>query len=137
MRAVGFPRQEPISGKYKILLSTTLRIYLEEIKESSLPRLGKAKLLQLTDKDLGDLYDSMKEIGVLHKTIRNHHAIISSALYKASGRDRFGAISPPMSWCSPPRRRGDALPLGQRDIVFHPDVGGESVHSHRRAHSYH
>ncbi len=64
------------------LSPTTLRTYRAQIKGTIRPRLGKVKLHQLTAKHLDDLYGSMKEAGSSPKTIRNHHAIISSALHQ-------------------------------------------------------
>ncbi len=65
------------------LSPTTLRTYRAQIKQTIRPRLGKVKLNQLTAKHLDDLYGAMKEAGSSPKTIRNHHAIISSAIHQA------------------------------------------------------
>jgi len=64
------------------LSPTTLRTYRAQIKHTIRPRLGKVKLSQLTAKHLDDLYGFMKDDGKSPKTIRNHHAIISSALHQ-------------------------------------------------------
>ena len=64
------------------LSPTTLRTYRAQINGTIRPRLGKVKLHQLTAKHLDDLYGSMKETGSSPKTIRNHHAIISSTLHQ-------------------------------------------------------
>ena len=51
------------------------------------PALGRTPLSRLTPKYLDDLYAFMKERGVSPKTIRKHHAIISSALRQEVGGD--------------------------------------------------
>ena len=65
------------------LSPTTLRTYRAQVERTIRPRLGKVKLTQLTTKNLDDLYGQMKDEGRSPKTIRNHHAIISSALHQA------------------------------------------------------
>ncbi len=65
------------------LSSTTLRTYRSQFKRTFRPKLGKVQLARLTAKHLDDLYWEMKEAGLSAKTIRNHHAIISSALHQA------------------------------------------------------
>ena len=65
------------------LSPTTLRTYRAQVDRTIRPRLGKVKLTQLTTKNLDDLYGQMKDEGLSPKTIRNHHAIISSALHQA------------------------------------------------------
>lgn len=65
------------------LSPTTLRTYRAQVKQTIRPRLGKVVLTRLTPKHLDDLYGQMKEEGRSPKTIRNHHAIISSALHQA------------------------------------------------------
>src|SRR5208282_3495470 len=65
------------------LSPTTMRTYRAQIKQTIRPRLGKVKLNQLTARNLDTLYGVMKEEGKSPKTIRNHHAIISSALHQA------------------------------------------------------
>jgi integrase len=65
------------------LSPTTLRTYRAQIKQTLRPRLGKVKLNQLSAKHLDALYGTMKDAGAQPKTIRNHHAIISSALHQA------------------------------------------------------
>ena len=65
------------------LSPTTLRTYRAQIKQTLRPRLGKVKLNQLSAKHLDALYGAMKDGGAQPKTIRNHHAIISSALHQA------------------------------------------------------
>ncbi|MBF6555122.1 MAG: site-specific integrase [Acidimicrobiales bacterium] len=62
---------------------TTLRTYRAQIEQTIRPSLGKLRLTRLTPKHLDDLYGQMKEDGLSAKTIRNHHAIISSALHQA------------------------------------------------------
>jgi integrase len=64
------------------LSPTTMRTYRAQIKQTIRPRLGKVKLNQLTARHLDTLYGVMKEEGKSPKTIRNHHAIISSALHQ-------------------------------------------------------
>ncbi len=64
------------------LSPTTLRTYRAQIKQTIRPRLGKIVLTRLTPKHLDDLYGQMKDEGLSPKTIRNHHAIISSALHQ-------------------------------------------------------
>jgi integrase len=66
------------------LSPTTVRTYTAQIEKTIRPRLGKVPLNRLTAKHLDDLYRSMKESGRSPKTIRNHHAIISSALHQAA-----------------------------------------------------
>jgi len=65
------------------LSPTTMRTYRAQIKQTIRPRLGKVVLSRLTPKQLDDLYGDMKADGLSPKTIRNHHAIISSALHQA------------------------------------------------------
>jgi len=65
------------------LSPTTLRTYRAQIEQTIRPALGKVELSRLTAKQLDDLYGAMKERGASPKTIRNHHAIISSALHQA------------------------------------------------------
>jgi integrase len=64
------------------LSPTTMRTYRAQIKHTIRPRLGKIVLARLTPKHLDDLYGDMKNEGRSPKTIRNHHAIISSALHQ-------------------------------------------------------
>ena len=64
------------------LSPTTLRTYRAQVEQTIRPRLGKMVLTRLTPKHLDDLYGHMKEEGRSPKTIRNHHAIISSALHQ-------------------------------------------------------
>ncbi len=65
------------------LSPTTLRTYQSYIKKTIRPRLGKVQVARLTPKHLDDLYGELKDAGLSPKTIRNHHAIISSALHQA------------------------------------------------------
>jgi integrase len=65
------------------LSPTTMRTYRAQIEQTIRPRLGKVVLTRLTPKHLDDLYGAMKDAGLSPKTIRNHHAIISSALHQA------------------------------------------------------
>ena len=65
------------------LSPTTMRTYRAQIEQTIRPALGKVELSRLTAKQLDDLYGAMKERGASPKTIRNHHAIISSALHQA------------------------------------------------------
>jgi integrase len=65
------------------LSPTTMRTYRAQIKQTIRPNLGKVLLSRLTPKHLDDLYGRMKTDGLSPKTIRNHHAIISSALHQA------------------------------------------------------
>jgi len=64
------------------LSPTTLRTYRAQVEQIIRPRLGKIPLTRLTPKHLDDLYRHMKEEGRSPKTIRNYHAIISSALHQ-------------------------------------------------------
>jgi integrase len=65
------------------LSPTTLRTYRAQVEQTIRPRLGRITLIRLMPKHLDDLYGAMKESGLSPKTIRNHHAIISSALHQA------------------------------------------------------
>jgi len=65
------------------LSPTTMLTYRAQIKQTIRPRLGKLPLNRLTSKHLDDLYGAMKAAGQSPKTIRNHHAILSSALHQA------------------------------------------------------
>lgn len=65
------------------LSPTTLRTYRAQIDQTIRPRLGKLILSKLTPKHLDDFYGEMKSSGRSPKTIRNYHAIISSALHQA------------------------------------------------------
>lgn len=65
------------------LSPTTMRTYRAQVEQTIRPRLGKVILARLTSKHLDDLYGAMKDEGRSPKTIRNHHAIISSALHQA------------------------------------------------------
>jgi integrase len=65
------------------LSPTTLRTYKAQVKQTIRPALGKVLLSRLTPKHLDTLYGHMKTEGLSPKTIRNHHAIISSALHQA------------------------------------------------------
>jgi integrase len=62
---------------------TTIRNYKSQIEKGIRPALGKVKLSRLSAKNLDELYGAMKEDGRSAKTIRNNHAIISSALHQA------------------------------------------------------
>jgi integrase len=64
------------------LSPTTIRTYKAQIKQTIRPQLGKIILNRLTPKQLDGLYGAMKERGLSPKTIRNYHAIISSALHQ-------------------------------------------------------
>ena len=65
------------------LSPTTLRTYRAQLERNVVPHLGKLALSRLTAKHLDNLYGVMKTNGLSSKTIRNHHAIISSALHQA------------------------------------------------------
>jgi len=65
------------------LSPTTIRNYKSQIEQTIRPRFGKLALIRLTPKHLDDLYGDMKDQGMSSKTIRNHHAVISSALHQA------------------------------------------------------
>jgi integrase len=65
------------------LSPTTIRNYKSQIEQTIRPRFGKLALIRLTPKHLDDLYGDMKDQGLSSKTIRNHHAVISSALHQA------------------------------------------------------
>lgn len=64
------------------LSPTTMRTYRAQVEQIIRPRLGKIVLTRLTPKHLDDLYRHMKEEERSPKTIRNYHAIISSALHQ-------------------------------------------------------
>lgn len=66
------------------LSPTTVRTYRAQIEQTLRPRLANVSLNRLSAKHLEDLYGAMKADGRSPKTIRNHHAIVSSAL--APGR---------------------------------------------------
>jgi site-specific recombinase XerC len=66
------------------LSPTTLRAYRSQIEQTIRHALGQIPLTRLTAKHLDDLYGAMKNAGKAPKTIRNHHAIISSALHQAA-----------------------------------------------------
>jgi integrase len=108
------------------LSPTTLRAYRSQVEQTIRPALGKIPLTRLTAKHLDDLYGAMKDAGKSPKTIRNDHAIISSALHQAA---RWGWVRtnvaelakptcgsettprvqrprrmPPLSWLTPERR---------------------------------
>ena len=65
------------------LSPTTLRTYRAQLERNVAPHLGKLPLGRLTAKHLDNLYGIMKADGLSPKTIRNHHAMISSALHQA------------------------------------------------------
>jgi len=71
------------------LSPTTLGTYRGQIDGAIRPALGKVPLTRLTAKNLDDLYGALKRRGRSPKTIRNYHAIISSALHQAQ---RWGWI---------------------------------------------
>lgn len=82
------------------LSPTTLRTYRSQIEKTIRPRLGTVPLTRLTPKHLDDLYAAMKAQGRTAKTIRNHHAILSSALHQA---ERWGWVrSNPADLAKPP-----------------------------------
>ncbi len=64
------------------LSPTTMRTYRAQIEQTIRPGSGRSLLSRLTAKHLDDLYGAMKDDGQSPKTIRNHHAIISSALHQ-------------------------------------------------------
>jgi len=64
------------------LSPTTMRTYRAQIEQTIRPRLGKVPANRLTAKHLDELYGAMKAAGSAPKTIRNHHAIVSSALHQ-------------------------------------------------------
>jgi integrase len=64
------------------LSPTTMRTYRAQIEQTIRPRLGKVPANRLTSKHLDELYGAMKAAGRAPKTIRNHHAIVSSALHQ-------------------------------------------------------
>jgi len=66
------------------LSPTTLNTYRAQIEGTIRPALGKVPLNRLTPKHLDDLYGAVKASGRSAKTIRNYHAIISSALHQAA-----------------------------------------------------
>lgn len=64
------------------LSPTTIRTYRAQADQIIRPRLGKVTLTRLSSKHLDDFYGQMKDEGRSPKTIRNYHAIISSALHQ-------------------------------------------------------
>jgi integrase len=64
------------------LSPTTIRTYRAQIERTIRPNLGKVTLNRLTAKNLDALYGAMKNAGKSPKTIRNHHAIIATALHQ-------------------------------------------------------
>jgi integrase len=62
---------------------TTVRTYRSQIDKTVRPALGKVKVGRISARHLDDLYGAMKEQGRTAKTIRNHHAIFSSAQHHA------------------------------------------------------
>ena len=65
------------------LSPTTLRNYRSQIELRVRPELGRLEVTTLTAKHLDDMYGRMKAEGRSPKTIRNCHALISSALHQA------------------------------------------------------
>ena len=65
------------------LSPTTMRSYRSQIEKTIRPKLGLVALTRLNAKQLDALYGEMKDAGLSAKTIRNHHATISSALHQA------------------------------------------------------
>jgi integrase len=85
------------------LSPTTLRTYRSQIEGVVRPRLGKVPLHRLNAKHLDDLYGSLKEAGKSPKTIRNYHAMVSSALHQAV---RWGWVRTNVAdLAKPPRAR--------------------------------
>ena len=88
------------------LSPTTLRAYRSQVEQTIRPALGKIPLTRLTAKYLDDLYGAMKDAGRSPKTIRNHHAIISSALHQAARwgwvRTNVAELAKPPRIYSPP-----------------------------------
>ena len=76
-------------GERLDLSPTTLRTYEAQIDSTIRPALGTVQLTKLTTKHLDDLYGAMKKKGLSPKTIRNHHAILSSSLHQA---ERWGWV---------------------------------------------
>jgi integrase len=64
------------------LSPTTIRNYRSQVERTIRPTLGKVTLSRLTAKNLDALYGAMKDAGKSPKTIRNHHAIIATALHQ-------------------------------------------------------
>jgi integrase len=64
------------------LSASTLRTYRSQVERTIRPHLGAVQLSRLTAKHLDDFYTVMKADGRTQKTIRNHHAMISSALHQ-------------------------------------------------------
>ncbi len=71
------------------LSPTTLGTYRAQVNGVIRPALGDVPLNRLTAKHLDDLYGAAKARGRSSKTIRNYHAIISSALHQA---ERWGWV---------------------------------------------
>jgi hypothetical protein len=76
------------------LSPTALRAYRSQIERTIRPALGKLLLTWLIAKHLDDLYGAMKDAGKSPKTIRNHHAIIWSALHGGALRRRNTSGAP-------------------------------------------
>jgi integrase len=64
------------------LSPTTIRTYRAQIERTIRPNLGKVTLTRLTAQNLDALYRAMKDAGKSPKTIRNHHAVIATALHQ-------------------------------------------------------
>ena len=89
--------------------------YRSQIERTIRPALGKIVLTRLTAKHLDDLYGAMKDAGKAPKTIRNHHAIISSALHQAA---RWGWVRANVSeLAKPPRIAQHSVKAPSVDVV--------------------
>jgi integrase len=64
------------------LSPTTIRTYRAQIERTIRPNLGKVTVTRLTAQNLDALYGVMKDARKSPKTIRNHHAIIATALHQ-------------------------------------------------------
>jgi integrase len=105
------------------LSPTTMRTYRAQIKQTIRPRLGKVPLNRLTSKHLDDLYGAMKTAGQSPKTIRNHHAILSSALHQAA---RWGWVRDNVAeMAKPPRVTQRRVTAPSVDVVRSVIVAAE------------
>ena len=111
------------------LSPTTMRTYRAQVEQIIRPRLGKVALVRLTPKHLDDLYGQMKEEGRSPKTIRNYHAIISSALHQGV---RWEWVRENVAEkAKPPRVSQQRITAGRVRIVALDEVGVALLIRHR------
>jgi integrase len=97
------------------LSPTTLGTYRAQIEGTIRPALGKVPLNRMTAKHLDDLYGAVKKRGRSAKTIRNYHAIISSALHQAV---RWGWVRDNVAeFAKPPRVSQQRVKAPSVDVV--------------------